>query len=106
MSNTVEHTVCIQGPMLHLRADGAYCGCIDCCEAEHLSHLSPPCIEMLTWWGEMQGDLIGGFIAFFVELAAMKDSNVKEGVLASGRPFVATLSLFCILVLLLFKPHS
>ncbi len=53
----------------------------------------------------MQGDFIGGFIAFFVELADLKDSNVKEGSLASGRPFVATLGLLCVLVLLLFKPH-
>ena len=53
----------------------------------------------------LQGDLVGGFLAFFIELAAMKDPNVKEGVMASGRPFVATLSLFCILVVMLFRPQ-
>ncbi len=48
---------------------------------------------------------MGGFLAFFVELAAMKDPMVKKGVMASGRPFVATLSLFCILNVMLFRPH-
>lgn len=52
-----------------------------------------------------QGDLVGGFLAFFIELAAMKDPNVKEGVMASGRPFVASFSLFCILVIMLLRPQ-
>lgn len=51
-----------------------------------------------------QGDLIG-VLALFIELAAMKDPIVKEGVMAPGRPFVATLSLFCILVVMLLRPQ-
>lgn len=43
-------------------------------------------------------------MAFFIELAAMKDPNVKEGVLASRRPLVVTLSLFCVLVVMLWRP--
>ncbi|CAL8462900.1 g2434 [Coccomyxa elongata] len=54
---------------------------------------------------QAKGDLIGGFLAFFIELAAMKDPTVKEGVMASGRPLVATLSLFCILVVMLLRPQ-